>query len=453
MLRVSKAVLAGWVLALGIAASAQAAGLKAGVAKVEITPPLGEKMWGYFDRQVGAQGIMDPLFARVLVLEAGEKRLALVVLDLGRTFGPAQLERLRETARRSSGISYVLVQATHTHAGPVILDEYPGNAVPAWETAALEKIAKAIDEARQHTVDAKLGTGDGVVYIGYNRIRVNPDGTVTMFWTNPTRVPTAPVDPTVSVLRVDAVDGKPLAILVNYACHPVVFGPDNLQYSADFPGVMIKTVEQAFDGGPLCFFLQGAPGDINVYDATTPLAQDAVKKRDWSGERLGQEAVRVAKGIPTHADPQASLDFAEDVMTFRLRWDLARFRQGLLVAYGQKIFDTFAAGITEEIKAPVATVLINKRIALMTMPGEPFVDFQINWRDRCPVREAFFLGYGNGYVGYFPTIRAAALGGYGAGSATSWVEVGAGERMVGHAVARVHEMLGRLSDLPEDLKK
>jgi len=453
MRRVAKAVLAGWVLALGIAASAQAAGLKAGVAKVEITPPLGEKMWGYFDRQAGATGTLDPLFARVLVLEAGEKRWALVVLDLGRTFGPAQLERLRETARRSSGISYVLVQATHTHAGPVILDEYPGNAVPAWETAALEKIAKAIDEARQRAVDAKLGAGDGVAYIGYNRIRVNPDGTVTMFWTNPTRVPTAPVDPTVSVLRVDAVDGKPLAILVNYACHPVVFGPDNLQYSADFPGVMIKTVEQAFDGGPLCFFLQGAPGDINVYDATTPLAQDAVKKRDWSGERLGQEAVRVAKGIQTHPDPQASLDFAEDVMTFRLRWDLARFRQALLAAYGQKIFDTFAGGITEEIKAPVATVLINKRIALMTMPGEPFVDFQINWRDRCPVREAFFLGYGNGYVGYFPTIRAASLGGYGAASATSWVEVGAGERMVDHAVARVYEMLGRLSDLPEDLKK
>ena len=452
MRRVSKAVLAGWVLALGIAASAQAAGLKAGVAKVEITPPLGEKMWGYFDRQAGATGTLDPLFARVLVLEAGEKRWALVVLDLGRTFGPAQLERLRETARRSSGISYVLVQATHTHAGPVILDEYPGNAVPPWETAALEKIAKAIDEARQHMVDAKLGTGDGVVYIGYNRIRVNPDGTVTMVWTNPTRVPTAPVDPTVSVLRVDAADGKPLAILVNYACHPVVFGPDNLQYSADFPGVMIKTVEQAFDGGPLCFFLQGAPGDINVYDATTPLAQDAVKKRDWSGERLGQEAIRVAKGIQTHPDPQASLDFAEDVMTFRLRWDLARFRQGLLAAYGQKIFDTFAAGITEEIKAPVATVLINKRIALMTMPGEPFVDFQINWRDRCPVREAFFLGYSNGYAGYFPTIRAASLGGYGAASATSWVEVGAGERMVDHAVARVYEMLGRLSDLPEDLK-
>jgi len=453
MLRMLKVAFAGCWLALAMGASVQAAGLKAGVAKVEITPPAGEKMWGYFDRQAGAEGTLDPLYARVLVLEAGEKRLALVVLDLGRTFGPAQLARLGETARKTSGISYVLVQATHTHAGPVIQDEYPGNAVPAWETAALEKIAKAIEEARLRAVEARLGTGYGVAYIGYNRIRVNPDGKVTMFWTNPTREPTAPVDPTVSVLRVDTADGKPLAILVNYACHPVVFGPDNLQYSADFPGVMVKNVEEAFGGGPLCFFLQGAPGDINVYDATTRRAQDAVKKRDWSGERLGAEAARVAKAIQTRADTPASLDFVEDVMTFRPRWEAERFRQALLAAYGQKIFDAFAPRLTDGVKVPVATLLLNKRIALMTMPGEPFVEFQINWRDRCPVREAFFLGYADGYVGYFPTIRAAALGGYGAASATTWVEVGAGERIVDHALARVYEMLGRLSDLPEDLKK
>ena len=52
------------------------------------------------------------------------------------------------------------------------------------------------------------------------------------------------------------------------------------------------------------------------------------------------------------------------------------------------------------MQLPVTVVLINKRIALMGMPGEPFVEFQINWRDRCPVRDAFFLGYANGYFGY-----------------------------------------------------
>jgi neutral ceramidase len=456
MRRALRMVAGGWVALMVWATSAQAAGLKAGVAKVDITPPPGVLMWGYFDRKTPATGTLDPLYARVLVLEAGGKSLAWVDLDLGRTFGPAALARIREAAQKSSGISFVLVQATHTHSGPVIQDEYPSG-TPDWEAAAVDKVIQAIDEAHQHVVEARLGTGYGVAYIGYNRRRVNPDGTVTMFWRNQTHVPTAPVDPTVSVLRVDTAEGKPLAVLVNYACHPVVFGPDNLQYSADFPGVMTRTVEEAFAqsslGTPLCFFVQGAPGDINVYDATTPLKEDAVKKRDWSGEHLGQEAARVATSVRTEADPEPSLDFVEDTLTFRLRWNAEKLRQGLLAAYGPDIFKSFAPRIQEEIWMPVATVLLNKRIALMTMPGEPFVDFQMNWRERCPVPGAFFLGYTDGYFGYFPTLKAATEGGYGTASATTWVEVGAGERMVDHALVRVYEMLGRLTDTPEDLKK
>ncbi len=88
----------------------------------------------------------------------------------------------------------------------------------------------------------------------------------------------------------------------------------------------------------------------------------------------------------------------------------------------------------------------------MTMPGEPFVDFQIDWRKRCPVPGNLLLGYTNGYNGYFPTIRAAARGGYGASSVTTWVEVGAGEQMVDRALVRVYEMLGKLRPAPEDLQ-
>jgi len=115
--------------------------------------------------------------------------------------------------------------------------------------------------------------------------------------------------------------------------------------------------------------------------------------------------------------------------------------------------EAYGARIVPEIELPVTTVLINREIALMTMPGEPFVDFQMDWRNRAEAPHALLLGYTNGYNGYFPTIRAAARGGYGAASASTWVEVSAGERMVDNAVARLDEMLGRLSDLPDDLKK
>ncbi|MBI1982775.1 MAG: neutral/alkaline non-lysosomal ceramidase N-terminal domain-containing protein [Acidobacteria bacterium] len=293
------------IAVLWLAAPAAGAPLRAGVAKVDITPPTGLAMWGYAARKTPSTGTLDPLYARVLVLEAGEKRLALVVLDLGRTFGPAALQGLREKARKSSGISYTLVQATHTHAGPVIRDEYPSGNAPAWETAALEKIAGAIQEASQKLIEVQLGTGYGEAFIGYNRIRVNPDGTVTMLWRNETRVATSPLDPRVSVIRIDTTDGKPLSILVNHACHPVVFGWLNLEYSADFPGVTVETVEEAFGGEPLVFFLQGAPGDINPYFATTPPEKDPIARRDWTGQKLGEDRHHGAHRQTDRADGDA----------------------------------------------------------------------------------------------------------------------------------------------------
>jgi len=419
-------------------------------------------MYGYFARTQPATGTLDPLYARVVVLEVEGKRLALVTLDLGRVFGPASLASLRAQLATNSGISFLLTTASHTHAGPNILDEYPANRPSAWETACLEKVARAVAEACQRLTEARLGTGYGRAYIGYNRRRVYPDGTVSMFWTNPDKIPTWPVDPTVSVLRIDTPAGKPLAVLVNYACHPVVFGPDNLEYSADYVGVMARSVEKslgnASDGSPLCLFLQGGDGDINPYYATTALADGAVKKRDWTGEQLGEEAARVAKTINTVAASQPSLQFAEDWITFPVRWNAQKFRQGMLATYGPRVYEDHADLLNgdnprRELSLPVSVVLIDKTIAMVGLPGEPFVDFQVGWRERCPVRDAFFIGYANGYLDYSPTIRAAAEGGYGAADSDTYVAVGAGERMLDQALIRICEMLGKLVDAPEDLKK
>jgi len=434
-----------------------AATFRAGVAKVDLTPPLGLPMYGFFDRIKDNRlsvGTLDPLYARVLVVEAGERRLALVTLDLGRTFNDFALAELRERIKRSAGISFLVVTASHTHSGPNILDQYPGNRLPAWETTAVEKIATAIDQASQHLTNAQVGTARGEVYIGYNRRQMHPDGKVTMVWTNPEKQPSAPLDPSVLVIRIDDLRGNPVAILVNYACHPVVLGPDNLKYSADFVGTMASTVEKSFNSAPLCFFLQGADGDINPYHATTLLTDGALAKRDWTGEQLGKEAVRIAKSIRTEVPRQAAIDFADDLLRFQLRWDAHQFREGLLRNYGPRIFEDHADLFVHDpppdhLELHLTSLLLNKQIAVVGMPGEPFVNFQINWKDRCPVPDCFVLGYTNGYFDYFPTIEAAAEGGYGAGDSNTYVEVGAGEQMLRHALVRVYEFLGKLSDAPE----
>lgn len=428
------------------------AGLRAGVSKTDITPTTHEVMWGFESRLAAAESTLDPLYARVLILEAGGQRLAIVALDLGRSFGEASLDRLRESTHKSSGISCMLVCASHTHSAPIIKDEYTA-APPAWEQRAIDRIAAAIAQAAANLVDAKIGTGTGSVYIGHNRLPLRADGTFGWFERNETMLPTSPVDPTVTVLRVDGTDGKPLAILVNYACHPVVLGPDNLQYSADFPAAMNRTVEDAFGGHVLSFFLQGAPGDINPYYAVTPLQEDAIKKRDWTGQRLGVEAARVAKEIRTESVAAPSIDFREETLNFKLRWSQEKFQAGLLKFLGPKTLDLMGSPVHPVIGSRVTAVLINRQIAIATVPGEPFVDFQTNWRDRCPATTAFLLGYTNGYHGYFPTIQATSRGGYGAASASTWVEPGAGERIVDWAVVKTYEMLGKLSDLPDDLKR
>jgi neutral ceramidase len=429
---------------------AQGRALRAGVAEADITPPLGIRLWGYSDREDPATGTLDRLYARVLVLEAGTRRLGLVTVDLGRSFGPASLEWLRNATRND--VSFLILAASHTHSGPVVQDEY-SDGTPGWESGALKQIARAITEAREHLIDARIGTGYGVTYIGHNRLRVNQDGTARWFERNLSQVPTAPVDGTVSVMRVDATTGQPIAILVNYACHPVIFGSDNLQYSADFPAAMARTVEGAFERKTLCFFLQGAPGDINPYFAVTPIEGGAVQMRDWTGQKLGREAVRIAKSIQAQADDDADLQVAEDRLPVRLRWDPTKWRDAMLAVFGPNVFQTFPSKLTSELQLPVTVVLINRSIALLFLPGEAFVEYQIAWRQRCPTRDAFLVGYANGYFGYFPTIRSATLGGYGAANPATWVEVGAGDRMLDDGVLRINQMLHRLSAIPEDLKK
>src|SRR5690349_2084688 len=86
-----------------LATSGFAVNLKAGVATADITPPLGEHMWGYGGRKSPATGMWDPLYACVLVLEVGAERLALVELDLGRVVGPASVQKIRDDARQASG--------------------------------------------------------------------------------------------------------------------------------------------------------------------------------------------------------------------------------------------------------------------------------------------------------------------------------------------------------------
>jgi hypothetical protein len=429
---------------LAAGADARADTLAAGVARVDITPAAGLELIGYPSSGRTATGTRDPLFARILVLTCGASRFGLVDLDLVGVFGPDLLAQLRQATR--ADVSDLVVVAIHTHSGPNPgWSPTPGES--AWESAAIGKIAGAIHEAAGAVVPVKLGIGYGVAFLGHNRLRIERDGSVNWYEKDWSGAPTGPVDPTVAVLRLDRLDGSPLAVLVNYACHPVIYGPDSRLYSADFPGVTTGVVERALAGSPLCFYLQGGAGNINPDHAVSNLQQGAVEFCRQAGTELGQVASDIARQIQTSASADPSLQVAQDTLTLGPRWD---YKQWLASDPGNPAIARRAKDTSYSL--PLTTVLINRQIALAILPGEPFVDFQMQWRARCPAHDCLMLGYAGGF-GYFPTIRAAAWGGYGASHSSTWVEVGAGEQMVDRALIRTYEMLGRLPAVPEDLAK
>jgi neutral ceramidase len=146
------------------------------------------------------------------------------------------------------------------------------------------------------------------------------------------------------------------------------------------------------------------------------------------GRALAAKAIEVARRLKPAAKIDASLHAAGEVIEFRDRWEREK---------------TLRAGIT--------ALLINNEIAIATLPGEPFVEFQIALRDKAEIPRTYLFGYtysaGGEWVGYIPTIRAAAEGGYGAGYNTR-IEVGAGEAMIDRLLAHLYQMAGKLREVP-----
>jgi neutral ceramidase len=413
------------VLLLG-AGSLDAAGNEAtaGVARVEVTPPVGSPMGGYSARQGPSTGVHDPLYATVLVLKSPGMTVAIISCDL-RSF-PS--ERIVTLARERKLADHILIAVTHNHSGPLTWEDksWP-RPERSWFADTEDKILQALETATKHMFPARFAAGFGEIYLGHNRRQVSADGKVTMLWRNAEEKPTAPLDPTVGVIRVDDATGKPRALIVNYACHAVVLGPDNRLISADYPGYLARRIERELDGA-LCLFTQGGAGDINPYLDKQPVAQNGFGEAEKMGNALAAAALTVARELKPRANDNARLLAAAEVLSFRDRWD------------SQK---TIRAGLT--------TLLINDQIAIATLPGEPFVDLQIALRDKSEVPYTFLFGYtysaGGEWIGYVPTIRAASEGGYGAGYNTR-IEVGAGEAMIDRHLVNLFTLSGKLQTSP-----
>jgi hypothetical protein len=423
--------------------------LRAGIAKADVTPPLGGHMYGYGDRGDNvSSGVHDRLWAKALVLAAGSGaeagEIAIVTLDLG-AFEKDRARRVKEAVRAASGIEHLFLVASHTHSAPVLELEFPTAQSP-YHLDAERRIAGAVAEARAAMRPARLAVGWGKVEEGHNRREVLPDGSVRMRWANREGKPTTPVDHALGVISIDGADGKPIATLVNFACHPVVLGPENLEISADYPGAMMAKVESAIGGQVM--FVQGAAGDINPFWDKTAPADGGFEQMKKMGETVAAEVLRVRAGLRSPEDV-ARIAVRTETIQLGPRWDLddpaveAAFRKN---EFGW-IFERYRQRFPLERDAEMSVALFDDRLAIGFFPGEFFVEHGLRFKRESRVKDTVFAGYTNGALGYFPTIRAAAEGGYGATEATI-VEVGAGERLVSRALIDLYSVLGKLPAVP-----
>ncbi|WP_294380615.1 hypothetical protein [Prosthecobacter sp.] len=253
----------------------------AGVARIDITERTGP--------------VNDPCYAKALVLRSGETTAVLITVDavaiggIGR-IGNGFLANVRGELERDLGIppTSVVINASHCH-GIIRADTQ-------------QLVVQVVKEAAKKLVPVKAGAGVGSERrISENRRLLMKDGTqidMRRAYSMPRDEDVAsvgPIDPQIGLLRLDRADGTPLAIVYQFACHPIM-NPPSKGCSADYPGFASKVIEQALGGGAMAFFIQGCGGDINPVrykEVTRPADAEPL------GTMLGASVLAATRQIQT----------------------------------------------------------------------------------------------------------------------------------------------------------
>jgi len=416
----------------------ETANLLAGTAKVDITPPEKDAV------NLAGQPLRkrDSLYARVVVLKDQKVSLAIVSVDL---IVFSSLKVITE-ATKKWGVDHVILCATHTHAAmaprgllikppfspdwtrngkdPGTTIDWPALSSDPWYAETEDKIIAAIGKAMNNLFAAKLVSGKAPfesAYMAHNRRLVCEGGPVLAMWENPDRRPTKPIDPTVGVIRIDDLKGKPRALMVQYACHPVATMGAGM-VSRDFPGAMVDHIEQELGDNCMGMFLQGAQGDLDPYDLHNLKGENRFNIVRMAGISLAKGALKIASTIKETPKAESTpIQIKESLLTLAHRNGTNTSNVGIL------------------------TVVIDKDLALVAIPGEPFISHQIELTSKSPIKNTLILGLayhgkGSPFVVYIPTVQAVKEGGYGA-TECSFLAADAGEKMISEAVLSIQSLL------------
>ncbi|OJW57617.1 MAG: hypothetical protein BGO57_00335 [Sphingomonadales bacterium 63-6] len=326
-------------LAAPLAGQAQAASLRAGAAKVDVTPSQKELPANF-------RGILDHVYARAIVVDDGATLAAMVTIDTGAI--PTDLwKKISARAERELNIpqSQLLLTATHTHSVP-------------WVPAAgyEDKIFAAIRDAAKSLKPARMAYGSGVSYINVNRNIIDPE--THRWWEGPNYDGTS--DKTVAVVRFETLSGEPIAIYYNYAVHAVITGTLDL-VSADIPGAASTYIEESLGNGAVAVYSNGAAGDQNpiYFNQTYELRDIRIKDYAKRGEDISNAMPPGGQGLDRD-NPRVAL--------------LMNQQKQMILSMGQMLGEEVLHVSRAALERPVTDARIVGVSKVVTCPGRKRLD-------------------------------------------------------------------------------
>jgi hypothetical protein len=439
-----------------------AADLCVGAARTIITPPNGKPLAGYYTLRA-ADGVLDDLFSKAIVFEQDGTKAAVVVCDL-LSLPRATVVRARELIAQQSGVppANVMIAATHAHTGPVVARESSRDALDGGNsdlglqyTAALPGlIARSVADAERTLAAARMSAlRTTVENLAFNRRFWMADGTVG--WNPPKQsekivAPAGPHDPEVGVLHFVSLEkeARPLVTLVNYAMHPDTTGGTRI--SADFPAFVSQAITKVTGGNALTVYANGTCGNLNHRNVwwndpqkgpgeTARLGNILVGAISAAWPRLSPMSdgpIRVASEIVKLPLPEIS-----DADRKEAREVVRRIREPR-----QKFLDQVKAfrvlDVDERDGKPweveVQTIALGDEIAIVSLPGEIFVELGLALKARSPFKQTFIIELANGAIGYIPNASAYPEGNYEVMSARC--AQGSGEMLIDTALRLLHRI-------------
>jgi hypothetical protein len=441
--------------------------LRVGAAEVEITPPIGYRMAGYFNERLST-GIHDPLYAKAIVLQQGKEQLALVSCDLvGVQMADTAAARTQASQRTGIPSANIVICATHSHTGPL----YEGPLREFFHAAAMKKygedpqekldysafltqrLVKVIAAAQANLRPAQLQAGiaqqEG---LSFNRRYWMKDGQVVfnpgVLNSNIVR-PAGPIDPDVGMVMARGPGApQPFVGLTTFAVHSDTVG--GTEFSADYEYFLQQKLRAAFGLEFISIFGLGTCGDINhinVHEKSAPREKFGIAER--IGDTLGQVVTDHSRDLPVLSHPalaarsttlQVPLQEATPEQVADAHKIMAKFRDPgtpfLTLVAAVRTLDLASRG--PQCPMEVQVFRLDPNTAIVCLPCEVFVELGLAIKQASPFKRTLVIEICNDRPSYIPTRKAFTEGSYEVTNAR--VKPGAGEMLVDAAVRLLKQL-------------